>query len=95
MKKRAIIVVDLQNEYLSDGRLPLVGIDDATSKAARVIDAARSRGEPVIHIRHENPGRDARLFVPGTPRGRDHSASESQAGRAGRRQALPKFVPPD
>jgi nicotinamidase-related amidase len=67
MKKRAIVVVDLQNEYLPEGKLPLVGIDEATGNAARVIDAARSRGEPVVHIRHENPRRDAPFFVPGTP----------------------------
>ena len=34
MSKRAIVVVDLQNEYLSTGKLPLVGIEPALANAA-------------------------------------------------------------
>jgi nicotinamidase-related amidase len=51
MTKRAIIVVDLQNEYLSSGKLPLVGIERAVSNAARVIDSARTRSDLLIHGR--------------------------------------------
>ena len=65
MSKRAIIVVDLQNEYLPSGKLPLVGIDETTANAAKVIEAARSAGDKVIHIRHESPA-DVPFFVPGT-----------------------------
>ena len=42
MSKRATIVVDLQNEYLPTGQLPLVGLDAALSNAARVVAAARA-----------------------------------------------------
>lgn len=66
MSKRAVIVVDLQNEYLPTGKLPLVGIDKAVANAARVIEAARAKGEPVIHIRHEMPAPDAPIFTPGS-----------------------------
>jgi nicotinamidase-related amidase len=65
VSKRAIIVVDLQNEYLPSGKLPLVGIDEAAANAAKVIEAARSAGDKVIHIRHESPT-DVPFFVPGT-----------------------------
>jgi nicotinamidase-related amidase len=65
MSKRAIIVVDLQNEYLPSGKLPLVGIDEAAANAAKVIEAARSAGDKVIHVRHESPT-DVPFFVPGT-----------------------------
>ena len=65
MSKRAIIVVDLQNEYLPSGKLPLVGIQQATENAAKVIEAARSKGERVIFIRHEMA--EAPFFVPGSP----------------------------
>lgn len=66
MSKRAIVVVDLQNEYLSSGKLPLAGIDDAVAQAARVIAAARAAGETLIHVAHENPA-DAPVFAAGTP----------------------------
>jgi nicotinamidase-related amidase len=65
MSKRAIIVVDLQRDYLATGQFALVGIDDATANATKVIEAARSAGDKVIHVRHENPA-DAPFFVPGT-----------------------------
>jgi nicotinamidase-related amidase len=66
MSKRAIIVVDLQNEYLASGKLPLTGIEPALRNAARVIAAARARGESVIHVRHEANKPDSPIFVPGT-----------------------------
>lgn len=66
MSKRAIIVVDLQNEYLATGKLPLVGIDAATANAVRVIADARIKGVPVLHVRHESASGDAPIFVPGS-----------------------------
>jgi len=66
MNKRAIIVVDLQKEYLPEGKLPLVSIHNATSNAARVIETARLRGELVIHVRHENVQSGANFFIPNT-----------------------------
>lgn len=66
MSKRAVIVVDLQNEYLSTGKLPLEGIEAATANAAQVIEAARAKGELIVHVRHEMPGADAPLFTPGS-----------------------------
>lgn len=66
MKKRGLIVVDLQNEYLPTGKLPLSGIEAAASNAARVIADSREKGVPVFHIRHEFANNEAPVFVPGT-----------------------------
>ncbi|GAA0424685.1 cysteine hydrolase family protein [Massilia aurea] len=66
MNKRAVVVVDLQNEYLPTGKLALAGIHDALDNAARVIADARTKGDLVIHIRHESTDPDAPLFTPGT-----------------------------
>jgi nicotinamidase-related amidase len=65
MSKRAIIIVDLQNDYLTTGRFPLVGIDAALENAARVVDAARRSGDLVINVRHESPA-DGPFFAAGT-----------------------------
>ncbi len=67
MKKRGLIVVDLQNEYLPTGNLPLVGIQEATANAARAIEAARNSGDAVFHVRHEFTEPGAPIFIPGTP----------------------------
>ncbi|MFA9462382.1 cysteine hydrolase family protein [Thiohalorhabdus methylotrophus] len=66
MGKRATLVVDIQNEYFPGGKLPLLGIEAAAANAARVIEAARDRGERLIHIHHEMPDPDAPIFTPGT-----------------------------
>jgi len=65
MSKKAIIVVDLQNDYLTAGRFPLVGVDAAVANAARVVEAARRSGDMVINIRHESPA-DGPFFAVGT-----------------------------
>lgn len=66
MSQRAIVVVDLQNDYFAGGKLPLEGIDPAAANAARVIDAARRNGDAVIHIQHVAQSPDAPFFAPGT-----------------------------
>lgn len=61
--KQGLVVVDLQNEYLPTGKLPLSGIEAAVANARRVIDHARNTGIPVFHIRHESDNADAPIFV--------------------------------
>ena len=65
MTKQAVVVVDFQNDYLTSGSWPLVGIDAAVQNAARVIEDARSKGIPVIHVRHES-AKGAPFFVAGS-----------------------------
>ena len=64
--KTGIVVVDLQNEYLPAGKLPLSGIEAAVASARRVIDHARSTGLPVFHIRHESDDNAAGFFIKGS-----------------------------
>lgn len=66
MSKRAVVVIDLQNEYSASGKLPLTGIESAVANAAKVIADARAKGTPVIHVRHEFAHGEAPVFVPGT-----------------------------
>jgi nicotinamidase-related amidase len=66
VSKRAIVVVDIQNEYFPGGKLPLFGIETAAGNAAKVIASARQSGDPVLHIRHEEPGADAPFFAAGS-----------------------------
>ena len=64
MPNRAILVVDLQNEYWPTGNYALQGIEAVAGNAARVMDHARTRGDLVVNIRHEMPG--GPIFVPGS-----------------------------
>lgn len=66
MSKRAVIVVDIQNEYFASGKLPLVNIDQAAAKAAQVINAARQKEDLLVHVHHEFPDPNAPVFTPGS-----------------------------
>lgn len=64
MTSQAIIVIDLQNEYLPTGKLPLTGIESAATNAAKVIASARARDVPVFHIQHIFANNEMPVFVP-------------------------------
>lgn len=77
MSKRAILVVDLQNEYWPSGNFALQGIETAAANAARVMAHGRAMGDLVVSIRHEMPG--GPIFVPGTDGARIHDTVLPQA----------------
>ncbi|TCK34938.1 nicotinamidase-related amidase [Paraburkholderia sp. BL8N3] len=66
MTKQAIIVVDIQNDYFPGGKWVLDGVDAAADNARHVINAARTNGDLIVHIRHETLAKDAPFFVPNT-----------------------------
>lgn len=66
MSTQAVIVIDLQNEYLPTGKLPLTGIEVAAANAAKVIAEARFKNQPVIHIQHVFANNEMPVFVPGS-----------------------------
>lgn len=80
MSKRAILVIDLQNDYFPSGKLPLVGIEAAADNAARAIAAARACGDVVIHIRHEFVRSDAPFFAPGSEGAKIHPSVRPAEG---------------
>ena len=80
-KKRsnqALLVVDIQNDYFPGGKWTLHGMDAAAANAARLITAARTAGDLVIHIRHEFPTVEAPFFAPGSPGAQIHSSVQNR-----------------
>lgn len=73
MTNRALIVIDVQNDYFPDGRWPLDGIEAASDNAVRVLAASRKAEDFVVHIRHEFPTKDAPFFIPGSEGAAIHS----------------------
>lgn len=64
---RALLIIDIQQDYFAGGRHPLVGPEEAAAQAARLLAAWRERGEPVVHVQHIWDAPDAAFFQPGTP----------------------------
>lgn len=73
---RALLVIDIQNDYFPGGAYPLVEPEAAADSAARVIAHFRESGEPVIHMKHVWDAPDAEFMVPGTEGVEIHSAVE-------------------
>jgi nicotinamidase-related amidase len=80
MTKRALIIVDLQNDYFPDGKFALSGIEAAAANAARLLHAARAAGDLVVHVRHEFPSAEAPFFAPGSEGAKINKAVENREG---------------
>jgi nicotinamidase-related amidase len=59
LSNAALVLIDIQNEYLS-GPLALPGAEAAVEQAAHLLQAAREANTPVFHIAHR--GRAGSLF---------------------------------
>lgn len=87
--RRALIVIDVQNEYFTGG-LPIEHppVGESLPNLLRAMDAAQARGIPVIVVQHSAPA-GAPVFAPGTAtwelhpdvagRPRDHYIEKSLA----------------
>jgi nicotinamidase-related amidase len=63
----ALILVDIQNDYFPGGRNPVVGAEAAARVAKQVLNKAREKREPIIHIQHISLRPNATFFLPDTP----------------------------
>ena len=77
---RALIVIDVQNEYF-EGALPISDPPPETSLAnvGRAMDAATAAGVPVIVVRHGNTDPEAELFRTGSHTWKLHADVERRA----------------
>ena len=80
MSKRAVVVIDIQNDYFPDGKYALVGIEKAAANAAKVIETARQNGDRVIHVQHIFPSQDAPFFTPDSEGSRINPAVTPEEG---------------
>lgn len=55
MSQRALIVIDVQNEYFPGGAWALTDAEKALPNILRLIAGARSRNEQVIFVQHVTP----------------------------------------
>jgi nicotinamidase-related amidase len=74
MSDKALVIVDLQNDYFPGGAMQLEGADAAGERAAQVLAEFRTHGWPVVHVRHLSVRPGATFFVPGTPGAEIHAS---------------------
>jgi nicotinamidase-related amidase len=49
---KALIIIDIQNDYFENGAMELVGALEASEKAKQVLSNFRDSNLPIIHIQH-------------------------------------------
>jgi nicotinamidase-related amidase len=74
--KRALLLVDIQNDYFTGGAMQLVGMEAAAGKASALLQYFRERSEPVFHVQHISKRAGATFFLPGTKGAEIHPAVE-------------------
>lgn len=67
MSKKALIIIDIQNDYFENGAIPLVNPVEASLSARKVIEHFRANNLPIAHIQHvsANP-EEMPIFIEGT-----------------------------
>ena len=63
---QALLVVDAQNEFSSEGLMPVPEHAEVVAAIARRVEEARSERRPLAWIRHNNRPGESRRFLPGT-----------------------------
>ena len=62
----ALIIVDAQNEFSSQGRRPVPNHAQALETIHRRVEEARSEGRPIAWVRHHNRPEEFPAFAPGS-----------------------------
>jgi nicotinamidase-related amidase len=67
--KRALILIDVQNDYFPGGKFPLWNTDSTLANLEQAIAKAHSLGLPIVNVRHIANGKMgiAPFFNDGTP----------------------------
>jgi nicotinamidase-related amidase len=80
MKKEALLIIDIQNDYFEGGANPLTGSLEASLNVQRLLEYYREKSLPVIHIRHLSVRAGSTFFIPDTKGVEIHQNVLPQAG---------------
>jgi nicotinamidase-related amidase len=62
----ALLLLEIQNDYFPNGRIPLEKSIEATGKAEQLLRAFRDKKFPIIHVQHISTNPDAAYMLPCT-----------------------------
>lgn len=63
---KALLIIDIQNDYFPGGAMELVKPLPALANARRLLERFRNRKLPIFHIQHLSTREGATFFIPGT-----------------------------
>jgi nicotinamidase-related amidase len=78
LENAALLIIDIQNFYFPEGRLPLVDPEKASGNAKALLQAFRGKGKLIIHVRHNfEPGGEIHADV--APKSEERVISKDHA----------------
>lgn len=63
---KALIIIDIQNDYFENGAMELVGSLEASENAKKILADFRDKNLPVIHVQHLSVAPGSFFFLPET-----------------------------
>ena len=63
---KALLIVDIQNDYFPGGRMELEGSEPASLRAGEMLAVFRRRRLPIVHVQHVSVRPGATFFLPDT-----------------------------
>jgi len=64
--KQGLILIDIQNDYFTGGKMELVGMDRAANNAKKLLDKFRKAKLPIFHVQHISNRAGALFLLPDT-----------------------------
>jgi nicotinamidase-related amidase len=64
MMKKALIIIDMQNDYFADGSMELVEVDKALENTHKLIEYAKEKKYEIFFIQHISVRKGATFFLP-------------------------------
>src|SRR5690606_14715270 len=86
---KALIIIDIQNDYFENGAMQLVGSLEASNNARQILTKFRNENLPVVHVQHAGVGPDATFFLPGTRGAEIHKNVTPKSGE----KVIVKYYP--
>ncbi len=74
-----LVVIDMQNEYLPNGNVPLEGVEEALEEGGKILRRARGLKVPVVHVVHHGPSGSG-FYDPKGIGGQIHDTVKPQEG---------------
>ena len=63
---RALLVIDVQNEYFAGGAYPITFPADSLARITDAMDGAAEARLPIVVVQHSSVAPDAKAFLPGS-----------------------------
>lgn len=86
---KALIIIDIQNDYFENGSMELVGSLQASENAKLVLSKFRNENLPVVHVQHLSVAPDSTFFLPETEGQEIHQNVKPAAGE----KVITKYYP--